>query len=155
MTPGTVLLLGPMPAELPDQLESLGLVVLSILLPAVSAQQQVTASVLAVRTARPVDPVVLLATPGVGALVPAVGRALAIAGSRVGGYLFVDAELPGRVDAGLLDPVQLGDWPDAPCGYLQLSPERAAEARLARLRGWPVLESDDVAAAVAGLIDQL
>lgn len=35
-----------------------------------------------------------------------------------------------------------GDWPDAPCGYLQLSPAYERPARLARLRGWPVTVSD-------------
>lgn len=31
-----------------------------------------------------------------------------------------------------------GDWPDAPCGYLQLSETYAQPARVARARGWPV-----------------
>ena len=30
------------------------------------------------------------------------------------------------------------DWPDAPCGYVQLSEEYAPEARAAEQRGWPV-----------------
>lgn len=30
------------------------------------------------------------------------------------------------------------DWPDAPCGFLQLSQAYAVPARLARARGWPV-----------------
>lgn len=34
------------------------------------------------------------------------------------------------------------DWPDAPCGYLQLSDERPTLARTARSRGWPVLRRD-------------
>lgn len=32
------------------------------------------------------------------------------------------------------------DWPDAPCGYLQLSPAYDAVAAQARARGWPVRE---------------
>ena len=35
-----------------------------------------------------------------------------------------------------------GDWPDAPCGLLRLSPSYAGVARVARSRGWPVLERD-------------
>ena len=35
------------------------------------------------------------------------------------------------------------DWPDAPCGYLQVSAGCADRARLARLRGWPVTTCDD------------
>lgn len=38
-----------------------------------------------------------------------------------------------------------GDWPDAPCGLLQLSPAYDVPARVARSRGWPV-----VSAALAG-----
>lgn len=32
------------------------------------------------------------------------------------------------------------DWPDAPCGYLRTLARRAAQARRARARGWPVVE---------------
>ncbi len=36
------------------------------------------------------------------------------------------------------------DWPDAPCGFLRLSPGYDAAARLAGHRGWPqVLGPDD------------
>jgi pimeloyl-ACP methyl ester carboxylesterase len=35
------------------------------------------------------------------------------------------------------------DWPDAPCGYLRLSPSYDGPARVARLRGWPVLDGPD------------
>lgn len=35
-----------------------------------------------------------------------------------------------------------GDWPDAPCGFLRLSVSYAAPARVARSRGWPVVERD-------------
>lgn len=34
------------------------------------------------------------------------------------------------------------DWPDAPCGLVQLSPSYAMPARVARSRGWPVLERE-------------
>jgi hypothetical protein len=89
-------------------------------------------------------------------VLPDVGRALVTAGRRIGGYLFADASLPGRADAGLLDPVQIGDWPDAPCGYL-LSVGHEAEARLARLRGWPVVQTDvgSLASGVVALIEAM
>lgn len=35
-----------------------------------------------------------------------------------------------------------GDWPDAPCGFLRLSESYAVPARVARSRGWPVVERD-------------
>ena len=39
------------------------------------------------------------------------------------------------------EPVPVApDWPDAPCGYLQLSESYDSAARLARMRGWPVLD---------------
>jgi hypothetical protein len=34
-----------------------------------------------------------------------------------------------------------GDWPDAPCGYLQLTAAYDGAARLARSRGWPVVSA--------------
>lgn len=35
-----------------------------------------------------------------------------------------------------------GDWPDAPCGFLQLSSSYAGPARVARSRGWPVVAAE-------------
>ena len=35
-----------------------------------------------------------------------------------------------------------GDWPDAPCGVVALSPSYAGVSRVARSRGWPVVERD-------------
>jgi len=35
-----------------------------------------------------------------------------------------------------------GDWPDAPCGFLQLSGSYAGPARVARSRGWPVVSAE-------------
>jgi hypothetical protein len=157
MIPGTVLLLGPASwGLLPDGLEAAGLDVLAVAADDPNLQRHLTSVVIGVRTAHPVDPLVLLATSSTGALLPDIGRALVTAGHRVGGYVFVDASLPGRADAGLLDPVQLGDWPDAPCGYL-VAHGHAAEARLARLRGWPVVTSDpmSLAAGVVALIEAM
>nr|WP_246425603.1 hypothetical protein [Streptomonospora nanhaiensis] len=41
------------------------------------------------------------------------------------------------------------DWPDAPCGYLLSDPRLAPCARLAALRGWPVLDRADAPAPTA------
>lgn len=42
------------------------------------------------------------------------------------------------------EPVPVApDWPDAPCGFLRLSPSYDAAARLAGLRGWPVVAGAD------------
>jgi hypothetical protein len=169
MIPGTVVLLGSTPvllAELSDQLEQLGHGALDVALqPDAGVQGQVTAAVIAVRTALPAEPLVLVALTGSGAMVPAIGRALVNAGCRIGAYVFLDADLPGRIDPARIDPVQLGDWPDAPCGYLRTSPERATEVRSARLRGWSVVDladrgelelpSADVGRALATLLDLL
>lgn len=35
------------------------------------------------------------------------------------------------------------DWPDAPCGYLKLSAAYDGPARVARSRGWPVVDAVD------------
>jgi hypothetical protein len=35
------------------------------------------------------------------------------------------------------------DWPDAPCGYLRLSPSYDRAARSARQRGWPVVDGPE------------
>lgn len=70
-----------------------------------------------------------------GPLLPALGAALRAQGHQPGGYLFLDSPVPRAGDGA---PV-VADWPDAPCGYLHRSADRAADARLARLRGWPVL----------------
>lgn len=54
------------------------------------------------------------------------------------------------------DPVPVvADWPDAPCGLLRLSPAYDGALRLARLRGWPVLEGADDRAGghFAALVD--
>ncbi|WP_255429861.1 hypothetical protein [Streptomonospora sp. PA3] len=86
------------------------------------------------------------------------------------GYLFVDSLLPqpGSPTRAELRDAQLGagapqpeepaaarerpaafytealpmaaDWPDAPCGYLLTGAGPPACARLAELRGWPVLD---------------
>lgn len=48
-------------------------------------------------------------------------------------------------DAGFFDePLPIApDWPDAPCGYLHLTASYDGAARIAGLRGWPVLGRAD------------
>lgn len=58
-------------------------------------QRYLTGVVLAARSARPRHPLVLVAHSAAGPLMPGVGRALRDAGHRVGGYVFLDAALPG------------------------------------------------------------
>jgi hypothetical protein len=65
-------------------------------------------------------------------LVPDRERRAALVGSlRPRGRDFFTEELPFP-----------GDWPDAPCGLLRLSDAYAGPARVARSRGWPVVEAD-------------
>jgi pimeloyl-ACP methyl ester carboxylesterase len=67
-------------------------------------------------------------------LVPDDGlRAALVAGLRPRGADFFAEPLPVAPD-----------WPDAPCGFLRLSPAYDSPAKLAGLRGWPrVLGPDD------------
>jgi len=55
-------------------------------------------------------------------------RAALVASLRPRGLDFFTEELPYP-----------GDWPDAPCGYVQLTAPYDVAARLAAARGWPVL----------------
>lgn len=51
------------------------------------------------------------------------------------------ASLRPRGQAFFIEPVPVApDWPDAPCGLLRLSPAYDRSLRLARQRGWPVIE---------------
>jgi len=58
-------------------------------------QRYLTGVVLAARRAGPRPPLVLVAHAAAGPLIPGAGRALRDAGHRVGGYVFLDADLPG------------------------------------------------------------
>jgi len=55
-------------------------------------------------------------------------RVAVVASLRPRGLDFFTEELPYP-----------GDWPDAPCGYVQLTASYDGPARLAAVRGWPVL----------------
>jgi hypothetical protein len=173
MTPGTLVLLhGPLTTaavwgSLPETLRAQGarVVVPEVVVPetqdvggAPHSGRYVAAAALAIAAAAPAAPLVLVAHGAAGALLPSLGAAQRAAHRRVGGYVFVDAELPG--------PSELRqDWPDAPCGYLRTAPERDGDpgeaprdlgARQARMRGWPVAEldqghADDPAGAAVAL----
>jgi hypothetical protein len=58
-------------------------------------QRYLTAVVVAANEAKPRPPLVLVAHSAAGPLVPGIGRGLRDAGHRVGGYVFLDAALPG------------------------------------------------------------
>ncbi|GAB2814680.1 hypothetical protein GCM10027176_19130 [Actinoallomurus bryophytorum] len=107
-------------------------------------------------------PVVLVAHGDAGPLLPAIGAAQRAAHRLVGGYVFVDAVLPGPAgdrrgysegevpagvtvrarDAGYFaeEPPMPQDWPDAPCGYLRTSTRHEDQAKQARMRGWAVAD---------------
>jgi hypothetical protein len=58
-------------------------------------QRYLTAVVVAANEARPRTPLALVAHSAAGPLLPGIGRGLRDSGHRVGGYVFVDARLPG------------------------------------------------------------
>jgi hypothetical protein len=170
MTPGTLVLLhSPLTTasawgSLPGELEGFDVVV-----PEVTdddrppyAGRYVARAALQITAAGAVPPVVLVAHGGAGPLLPPIGAAQRAAHRLVGGYVFVDAVLPGppgstppkeppEAPAGVTvrdrgadffaeEPPMPQDWPDAPCGYLRTSAGREDEARQARMRGWAVAE---------------
>lgn len=83
---------------------------------------------LATEPGRP--PVLLVAAGAAGRMMAALGFAQKASRRRVVGYVIVDGELP---KAGVQD------WPDAPVTYIG-----AREAHLAELRGWEVLDGNDL-----------
>ncbi|MDQ1495288.1 MAG: hypothetical protein QOG69_1771 [Actinomycetota bacterium] len=121
MTPATLILLGsPLLASgswagLPDALEG-GEPALDVLdVPVLDdetppfGQRYLTSVVLALAVTRPVGPLVLVAHSGAGPLLPGVGRAVRDAAHRVGGYVFVDAGLPGSGLVNRLDLLRMED----------------------------------------------
>jgi hypothetical protein len=107
-------------------------------------------------------PVVLVAHGDAGPLLPAVAAAQRAAHRLVGGYVFLDAALPGPAadrrpypegeapdevtvrargaDFFAEEPPMPQDWPDAPCGYLRTSSRHEDQVKQARMRGWEVAE---------------
>jgi hypothetical protein len=115
----------------------------------------VARAALAISAEVPVGPLVLVAHGNAGPLVPAIALAQRAAHRRIGGYVFVDAELPRPATAQRHDhdhgdhdhgepPAPIPpDWPEAPCAYLRTpdaGPETAQAVREAGLRGWTVAE---------------
>ena len=96
-------------------------------------------SALAIQSAAPEAPLLLVAAGDWARHAPALGFAQRSARRTVGGYLLVDPELPAPG----------ADWPDAPVTVV-VTPLADADTRTsalaARLRGWEVLEGDPVAA---------
>jgi hypothetical protein len=106
-------------------------------------------------------PLVLVAHGDAGPLLPPIGAAQRAAHRLVGGYVFLDARLPGpgtsrpyrkeEVPEGVTvrdrggdflaeEPPMAQDWPDAPCGYLATSGRYEDQVRQARMRDWEVHE---------------
>lgn len=183
VTPGTLVLLHAPYAgaaawgDLPETLRSYGLDVVAPDVPDSAGMRYVARASLIIAATAPVAPLVLVAYGDAGPLLPAVAVSQRAAHRKVGGYVFVDAELP-RVQRGHdhdhdhdeepvpPPPAMPPDWPEAPCGYLRTHADRVAgrvrgaEAdrerilREARLRGWPVIEHEPPA-AVAQLLSEL
>ncbi|MGI8330002.1 hypothetical protein ACRYCC_08545 [Actinomadura scrupuli] len=177
MTPGTLVLLHD-PADtaagwgpLPETLRSYGLDVVAPDVRGVEGMRYVARAALVIAATAPTAPLVLVGHGAVGPLLPSIAVAQRAAHRPVGGYVFLDARLPqARRAPQIADPAQghghghggrtapevpvPEDWPEAPCGYLQLSTAYDQEARQAGLRGWPVAtaEQPDVAQAMHKLI---
>lgn len=149
MTPGTLVLLGaPLPGELADELRMQGL---HVVVPQptedpASAARYVAGSALAIAAAAPEAPLVLVGHGPAGPLLPSLGVAQRAAHRLVGGYVFLDADLPPHS----------GDWPDAPCAFLATSAEDA-RLRAARARAWETAHTapENLSEALGKLIAQL
>ena len=92
---------------------------------------------LAIASASPATPLLLVFTGAAAAQAPFLGFAQRSARRAVGGYVLVDPVLPR--------PGAVSDWPDAPVTVIVTSgaDEDTRSAALgARLRGWEVLEGD-------------
>lgn len=90
-----------------------------------SGARYVAGSALAIAAAAPEAPLVLVGHGPAGPLLPSLGGAQKAAKRLVGGYVFLDADLPAHG----------GDWPDAPCAFLATS-EGDARLSAARARAW-------------------
>jgi hypothetical protein len=120
MIPGTLVLLGsPLLApgswgELPDAIERADPSI-DVLEPVADdetppfGQRYLTAVVLAAGATRPTAPLVLVAHSAAGPLLPGIGRALRDAAHHVGGYVFLDAGLPGPGRPNRLDLLRRDD----------------------------------------------
>ncbi|TDC38515.1 hypothetical protein E1281_39125 [Actinomadura sp. KC345] len=168
MTPGSLVLLHAPNAgagswgDLPEMLRSYGLDVVAPDVPDATGPRYIARVSLTVTATDPVAPLVLIAHGAAGPLLPGIALAQRAAHRPVGGYVFVDADLPrpmhlhgeGSPHEELPMPP---DWPEAPCGYLRTHSDRAGPSghdeavREARLRGWPVTEHEPPAAVAQSL----
>ncbi|MFC5747351.1 hypothetical protein [Actinomadura rugatobispora] len=162
MTPGTLVLLHSPYArsaawgDLPEMLRLHGLDVVTPDVPDSSGPRYVARASLVISATAPTAPLVLVARGGAGPLLPGIALAQRAAHRKVGGYVFLDAELPrlGHGHAHDHDEPSVPvppDWPEAPCGYLRTTTRGAQGTggdagtadpalREARLRGWSVVE---------------
>ncbi|MEU6033774.1 hypothetical protein ABZ801_00025 [Actinomadura sp. NPDC047616] len=166
MTPGTLVLLhtphatAGMWGDLPEVLRSYGLDVVTPNVQGEDGTRYVARASLIIAATAPAAPLVLAGHGAAGPLLPGVALAQRAAHRKVGGYVFVDAELPRPLthDHGVPMPP---DWPEAPCGYLRTRSARGEHDRAmreARLRGWTVREQAPpagVAQALSELIAAL
>ncbi|TYB49492.1 hypothetical protein [Actinomadura chibensis] len=155
MTPGTLVLLHA-PKEtsaawgdLPAALRAAGLDVRAPDVPDETGPRYIARAALLVGASGPVPPLVLVARGAAGPLLPGLALAQRAAHRPIGGYVFVDADLPHplRHDhaAPENDVPMPPDWPEAPCGYLRTHPVGQAHdqaLREAHLRGWPTKDQD-------------
>ncbi|TYK50399.1 hypothetical protein [Actinomadura decatromicini] len=171
MTPGTLVLLNA-PKEtsaawggLPAALRSSGLDVLAPDVPDETGPRYIACASLLVGASAPAPPLVLVARGAAGPLLPGVALAQRAAHRPIGGYVFVDADLPRPLrhdhTAPENDVPMPPDWPEAPCGYLRTHPDRETHdkaLREAHLRGWPTTEQEPtttIAQALRELIGSL
>jgi hypothetical protein len=173
VTPGTLVLLHAPHSraeswgDLPETLRRQGLDVIAPDVPDDPGPRYVARASLIIAAERPVAPLVLVAAGGAGPLVPAVALAQRAAHRQVGGYVFVDADLPRpqhqQHDHGETAMPIPPDWPEAPCAYLRRAqpaepagsaePAGASREREARLRGWAVAEQRPGTSAARALTD--
>jgi hypothetical protein len=161
VTPGTVVLLhatGSSAAawgDLPGALRLDGPDVIVPDVPEDAGPRYVARAALAISAAVPVAPLLLVARGDAGPLVPGVALAQRAAHRKIGGYVFLDADLPrpatavqqhdhGEPSVTAVPSVPIPpDWPEAPCAYLRTAdagPETGGALTEARLRGWTVTE---------------
>lgn len=171
MTPGSLILLHPPHAtpavwgDVPELLRSHGHDVITPDVREEGGMRYVARASLVIAAAGPTAPLVLVGQGTAGPLLPAIAAAQRAAHRAVGGYVFVDAELPARrIPAtghghghGPADAVPVSaDWPEAPCGYLSTAGDRIPQIRQARLRGWRVTTlATKAAAPLAVALDAL
>jgi hypothetical protein len=170
VTPGTLVLLHAPHSraeswgDLPETLRRQGLDVIAPDVPDGTGPRYVARASLIIAAERPAAPLVLVAAGGAGPLVPAVALAQRAAHRQVGGYVFVDADLPRpqhqQHDHGEAAVAIPPDWPEAPCAYLRRAqptelaePTGASPEREARLRGWAVAEQRPGTSAARALTD--